>query len=80
MFDQEPDGDPHGECALEIARLTARLAECEAEREAMRADAEMYRWLNVQRNGWHVERWIDGTWKVITGAALTKAIAAARKS
>lgn len=21
-FDEEPDGDPHGECAAEIARLT----------------------------------------------------------
>ena len=21
MFDEEPDGDPHGECATEIARL-----------------------------------------------------------
>ena len=21
MFDEEPDGDPHGECAAEIARL-----------------------------------------------------------
>lgn len=22
MFDEEPDGDPHGECSAEIARLT----------------------------------------------------------
>jgi hypothetical protein len=22
MFDEQPDGDPHGECAAEIARLT----------------------------------------------------------
>jgi len=22
MFDEEPDGDPHGECAAEIERLT----------------------------------------------------------
>lgn len=22
MFDEQPDGDPHGECALEISRLT----------------------------------------------------------
>ena len=22
MFDEEPDGDPHGECAVEIKRLT----------------------------------------------------------
>jgi hypothetical protein len=24
-FDEEPDGDPHGECALEIHRLTELL-------------------------------------------------------
>ena len=29
-FDEEPDGDPHGECALEIHRLEARIAELEA--------------------------------------------------
>ena len=22
MYDEQPDGDPHGECAAEIARLT----------------------------------------------------------
>jgi len=26
-YDEEPDGDPHGECAATIARLTAELAE-----------------------------------------------------
>lgn len=26
-FDEEPDGDPHGECALEIQRLQAELEE-----------------------------------------------------
>jgi hypothetical protein len=26
MFDEEPDGDPHGECAAEIARLNAIIA------------------------------------------------------
>jgi hypothetical protein len=25
MFDEEPDGDPHGECALEITRLKGAL-------------------------------------------------------
>ena len=28
-FDEEPDGDPHGECAYEIHRLEARMAELE---------------------------------------------------
>lgn len=36
-FDEEPDGDPHGECAAEIERLHAELA-------ALRADAERCRW------------------------------------
>lgn len=29
MFDEEPDGDPHGECAHEIHRLEARISELE---------------------------------------------------
>lgn len=33
MFDEQPDGDPHGECAAEITRLNAALA---AERERRR--------------------------------------------
>ncbi len=27
MFDQEPEGDPHGECAAEISSLTKKLNE-----------------------------------------------------
>jgi hypothetical protein len=27
MFDEQPDGDPHGECAAEIHRLERELAE-----------------------------------------------------
>lgn len=34
MFDEQPDGDPHGECPLEIKILQARIAELEAERDA----------------------------------------------
>lgn len=29
-FDEEPDGDPHGECAAEIARLNAEIEQCVA--------------------------------------------------
>ena len=29
-FDEEPDGDQHGECAAEIARLNAHLEQCAA--------------------------------------------------
>ena len=35
-FDEEPDGDPHGECAMEISRLTKELAEATAELAAAR--------------------------------------------
>ena len=30
MFDEQPDGDPHGECAAEIHRLEAENAELRA--------------------------------------------------
>lgn len=30
MFDEQPDGDPHGECAAEIHRLQAEVARLEA--------------------------------------------------
>lgn len=30
MFDEEPDGDPHGECAAEIKRLQRLLGEARA--------------------------------------------------
>ena len=30
MFDEEPDGDPHGECAEEIANLRNLLGLCYA--------------------------------------------------
>ena len=28
MFDEQPDGDPHGECAAEIANLRHLLGQC----------------------------------------------------
>ena len=31
MFDEQPDGDPHGECAAEIYRLMADLAAAQRE-------------------------------------------------
>ncbi len=38
MYDEQPDGDPHGECAAEIHRLLQRLRDAEE-------DAKRYRWL-----------------------------------
>jgi hypothetical protein len=35
-YDEQPDGDPHGECAEEIHRLEAALKWAEAERDALR--------------------------------------------
>jgi hypothetical protein len=29
-FDEQPDGDPHGECAAEIANLQSLLGRCYA--------------------------------------------------
>ena len=39
-YDEQPDGDPHGECAAEIHRLETRLAEVEK-------DAARYQWLRT---------------------------------
>jgi hypothetical protein len=35
-FDEQPDGDPHGECAAEIARLAAELAKWKEHAAVMR--------------------------------------------
>lgn len=43
MFDEQPDGDPHGECAAEIARLTAELKEA-------RQDLRIHEGINVERD------------------------------
>lgn len=51
MFDEQPDGDPHGECAAEIHRLTERVI-------ALNADAERLDYLDRTnarfRMGWTV--------------------------
>ena len=38
MFDEQPDGDPHGECALEIKRLEAINTELLTALQAMLAE------------------------------------------
>ena len=46
MFDEQPDGDPHGECAAEIARLTA-------ENEALRKHGPpMQRGTTIEGTPW----------------------------
>ena len=47
-YDEQPDGDPHGECAAEIHRLQRELADARAERDAAVRDAERYRWLKAE--------------------------------
>lgn len=37
MFDEEPDGDPHGECAAEIQQLHAEIRELHVVRDALAA-------------------------------------------
>ena len=37
-IDEQPDGDPHGECAFEIARLEKELAAMTAERDELRKE------------------------------------------
>ena len=44
-FDEEPDGDLHGECASAIHKLEADLAAMKSERDAALVDAGRYRWL-----------------------------------
>jgi len=41
MFDEEPDGDPHGECAAEIAKLRAALLTCARQAEALKRECGM---------------------------------------
>ena len=63
-FDEEPDADPHGECAAEIHRLQAQVEALTAELESWRftnridelqrahdsykKDAERYRFMRLQ--------------------------------
>ena len=41
MFDEEPDGDPHGECAAEIHKLRAALLTCARQAEALKRECGM---------------------------------------
>jgi len=52
MFDEQPDGDPHGECALAIKTLQARIAELEAQVDALKVDAE--RWKHCVAHGFPI--------------------------
>ena len=40
-FDEEPDGDAHGECAAEITRLRAEVNALRAERDALQEAVAM---------------------------------------
>jgi chromosome segregation ATPase len=41
-FDIEPDGDPHGECALEIKRLENELSKLKEENERLRESVKIH--------------------------------------
>ena len=70
MFDEQPDGDPHGECAAEIHRLQAELA---AEREKVRVLRGALQQMLVVYQGKKQGIWGESTKPVIDArAALTK--------
>lgn len=48
-FDEEPDGDPHGECAAEIARLKEELTSVTADRDTWRLAHDLQEAMNT----WH---------------------------
>jgi hypothetical protein len=51
-FDEEPDGDPHGECAAEIHRLKAELATLRAAAtQALEEAQHVYK-----ITGWRIEK------------------------
>ena len=41
MFDEQPDGDPHGECAAEINKLRAALLACARQAESLKRECGM---------------------------------------
>ena len=41
MFDEQPDGAPHGECAAEIHKLRAALLNCARQAEALKRECGM---------------------------------------
>lgn len=47
-FDEEPDADPHGECAAEIHRLQDQIEALTSELESHKKDAKRYRWMRSQ--------------------------------
>lgn len=50
MFDEQPDGDPHGECAAEIHRLTkllTKIAECTHGDPSRKRPAQRGKWVTV---------------------------------
>ena len=65
-----------------LREAEARLAKVEAERDALRADAERYRWLRSSDTGpsqmAKVCEWDHGLWQLMSDDALDAAIDAAR--
>ena len=50
-FDIEPDGDPHGECALEIHRLEAKVVDLQAKVAQLEAEKIAGQWYPLQGEG-----------------------------
>ena len=64
MFDEQPDGDPHGECAVEIHRLAAEI-------ERLRADSELLAWVLAHPET-SAEVLQDASWEGDTVRALVE--------
>jgi cell division protein FtsB len=51
-YDEQPDGDPHGECVAEIRRLLEELAAAQAKIAELEAQNDLYRRaIEVLKNG-----------------------------
>ena len=70
MFDEEPDGDPHGECAAEIERLSMALRKANDQAEHFErhwylAKEDADRWVFAAEHwcsligGIPLHRWLD---------------------
>lgn len=72
MFDEQPDGDPHGKCALEIARLNAENAKL---RTVVQLYVDTIHW--VENRCMAVDGPVTPTHKEITDDELRKVYVAA---
>jgi chromosome segregation ATPase len=79
-FDEEPDGDAHGECAAEIHRLESQLAEANATIEEQKAViADQYAAIEKQAEMLRAEERIDRDFEAAESQLATALDTIARK-